>query len=53
MADEPEVTIEVRPDGTVRFAVSGVSGADCEAEEQVGLAALRGDGGAGERTSEY
>ena len=53
MADEPEVTIEVRPDGTVRFEVSGVSGVDCEAVEQLVLAALRGDVVERERTSEY
>ena len=53
MADDPVVELEVRPDGTVRFEVSGVPGEGCEELERLLLAALGGEVVERERTREW
>lgn len=53
MADEAEVILEVRPDGTVRFEVKGVSGKACEDIERLVLEALGTNVTHRERTPEY
>lgn len=52
MADEPVVELEVRPDGTVRFEVSGAPGAACEEWAELVLAALDGREVSREQTEE-
>ncbi len=53
MGDEPTIELVIAPDGTVRFEVKGVSGADCEALEQLVREAVGGEVRARERTAEY
>jgi len=53
MDDEPVVELEVRPDGTVRFEVSGAPGAACEEWAELVLAALDGREVSRELTEEY
>jgi len=56
VADLPrdaEIQIEIRPDGTVHFEVSGIPGDGCEAVERLLLEALRGEVVERERTSEF
>ncbi len=48
-----EIQIVIRPDGTVRFEVSGVSGEGCEAVERLLLEALRGEVIDREHTAEF
>lgn len=43
MAREPQIQIEIRPDGTVRFEIDGVVGEDCEALEKLMLEAVGGE----------
>jgi hypothetical protein len=50
---KPTVELEIRPDGTVRFTVSGAPGRACEELESVILAALRGDVQEREHTPEF
>ena len=47
------VDLEIRPDGTVRFMVSGMPGAACEQLEALLLEALRGEVCEREHTPEY
>ncbi len=42
MKDDPIIDMEILPDGTVRFEVSGVPGAKCEDIERLVVEALRG-----------
>ncbi len=53
MADEPVVELEIRPDGTVRFEVSGAPGTACEDLAELVLAALQGRETDREHTEEY
>ncbi len=53
MADDPVIELEIRPDGSVRFEVSGVAGEGCEELEALLLSALRGEVTARERTREW
>ena len=39
----PEIELEIRPDGTVRFEVSGLPREECEALEKIVLEALGGE----------
>ncbi|MFH1465728.1 MAG: DUF2997 domain-containing protein [Pseudomonadota bacterium] len=51
--DKAVVDLEIRPDGTVRFVVSGMPGPACEQLEALLLAALRGEVTEREHTPEY
>lgn len=42
MTDDPVIDLEILPDGTVRFEVSGVPGAKCEDIERLVVEALGG-----------
>ncbi len=50
---DAEVQIELQPDGTVRFEVSGVPGEGCEALERMLVEALGGEVTSRERTAQF
>jgi hypothetical protein len=50
---KPTVELEIRPDGTVHFTISGAPGRACEELESVILQALRGEVIDREHTSEF
>lgn len=51
--ENASVEVEIRPDGTVRFHVSGLPGPDCERLEAVLVTALRGEVKEREHTPEF
>ena len=51
--DGAEIELEIRPDGSVKFTVSGAPGEGCEALERLLLEALQGEVTDREHTPEY